>query len=84
MNQCFSSYSTIHRRAGRALSSRMEKADNVVPAEIVPGQFTSQGNYQEGQGFLPLFWKTFPGPGEWGSLTPPGAPQSHLSILAFH
>lgn len=54
-----------------------------APTEIVPGQVTSQGDYQEGWGFFPLFWKTFPGPGEWSSLTSPGSPPSHLSILAF-
>lgn len=50
----------------------------------VPGQFTLQGHSPGGWGFLPLFWKTFPGPGEWSSHTHPGSPQSHLSILAFH
>lgn len=71
----------IHRGAGDGLSPSVEGSE--ASTDTAPGQLTLQVALPTGWGFLPLFWKTLAGPGERASLTYPGAPQSHLSILVI-
>lgn len=68
---------------GDALSPSMEKAGSKFPLKQCQVSSPRRGTTKRA-GVFSSFLQTLPGPDEWSSLTHPGSPQSHLSILAFH